>query len=251
MVRTFLWSLALVAALACPAQGTDLRVVTEQWPPYNYSEGNKVTGVVSEVVMAALDRSGLEYTVEVLPWARAYRLAQTEPNVLIYTILKLESRAPMFKWIKLEGLSIEMYLFRPEYRDDIQLRTLDEAKAYNVGVTRDTSTHHYLLSRGFREGKNLFPVNCEQFNTLKSQPETRRVDLTTGDRLSVACNLKEAGLPPNYWNPQLLLFKEDLYMAFSPVTPDAVVERVRRGFEEVRADGTLDRVTDKYNRMFK
>eukprot|EP00828_Plagiopyla_frontata_P029713 TRINITY_DN38511_c0_g1_i1.p4 TRINITY_DN38511_c0_g1~~TRINITY_DN38511_c0_g1_i1.p4 ORF type:complete len:132 (-),score=43.09 TRINITY_DN38511_c0_g1_i1:62-457(-) len=112
MFRTLLL-LLILAAQTCPAQSADLRVVTEDWPPYNYSEHGKVTGVVTEVVLAALDRSDLDYTVEVLPWARAYKLARTEPNVMIYSILKLDSRAPLFKWLKLGNLSIEMYLFRP------------------------------------------------------------------------------------------------------------------------------------------
>ena len=250
MFRTLLLLLTL-APLACPAHGAELRVVTEDWPPYNYSEQGNVTGVVTEVVLAALDRTGLDYTVEVLPWARAYKLARTEPNVMIYTILRLPNRAPLFRWIKLDGLAVEMYMFRPVHRQEIELHDLDDAKKYRVGVTRDTSTHHFLLAHGFRTGKNLFPVRCEQLNTLKSKPETRRVDLTTGDRLSVARVLKEAGLPPDYWVPQLLLFKEDLYMAFSLKTPAATIERVRQGLEMVRDDGTLARVTDKYNRMFE
>lgn len=254
MHRTFLSLLALLAVLAvpaCPAQGADLRVVTEQWPPYTHVEDGKMTGVVSEVVLTALDRSGLSYTVEVLPWARAYKLARTEPNVLIYTILKLESRAPLFTWIKLDGLSIEMYLFRPKHRREIELRTLDDAKNFRVGVTRDTSTHHFLLNHGFKEGENLFPVRCEQLNLLKSQPGTRRVDLTTGDRLSTACALAEGGLPPDYCVPQILLFKEDLYMAFSRDTPARIVERVRRGLEAAQRDGTLDSAVEKYNHMFE
>lgn len=250
MLRTILLLLAL-ATLACPAWSADLRVVTEDWPPYNYSDHGRITGVVSEVVLAALDRSGLDYTVEVLPWARAYKLALNEPNVLIYSILKLDSRAQLFKWIKLGDLAIEMHLLRPKFRRDVRVNVLEDAKAYKVGVTRDTSTHHFLLAHGFRNGKNLFPVSCEQLNALKSRPCTRRVDLTTGDRLSVACTLKKAELPPDYWVPLLLLFKEDLYMAFSLGTPDEVVSRVRQGMEMVRADGTLSRVTDKYNRMLE
>ena len=250
MFRTLLL-LLIIAMPTGSALGAELRVVTEEWPPYNYSDHGKITGVVSEVVLAALDRSGLDYTVEVLPWARAYELARTEPNVMIYSILKLPSRAPSFNWVKLDGLSVEMYLFRPNFLKNLQIQTLADAKRFRVGVTRDTSTHHFLLAHGFKAGKNLFPVNCEQFNTLKSRPETRRVDLATGDRLSMGHVLKEAGMPPGYWVPELLLFKEDLYMAFSLKTPDEKVERVLQGLEMVRADGTLARVVDKYNHMFE
>lgn len=233
----------------CPAQGAGIRVVTEEWSPYNYSEDGEVKGMVTEIVRAVLDRAGLDYTIEALPWARAYELAQTEPDVLIYSIFKLPNRTPLFKWIQLNGLSFDMYLFRPKFRDDINLHSLEEAKAYKVGVTRETSTHHFLLGKGFKDGVNLFPVNCEQFNTLKSQPQARRIDLTTGDSLSLARELKMANLPPDYWVKQVLLFKKDLYMAFGLNTSDATVERVRSAFAEVRAQGMLDTVQDKYCRM--
>ncbi len=243
--------IALFLIVTCPAQSAGIRVVTEDWSPYNYTEDGEIKGMATEVVRAVLDRAGLDYTIETLPWARAYKLAQTEPDVLIYSILKLPNRAPLFKWIQLRGLSIDMYLFRPKYRNDINLGCLEEAKAYKVGVTRETSTHHFLLAKGFKAGVNLFPVNCEQFNALKSQPHTKRIDLTTGNSISLARELKVAGLPPDYWVRQVLLFKKDLYMAFSLSTSDATVERVRTAFEEVRAQGTLDAVVNRYCHMFE
>lgn len=241
----------ILITLVGSAQAASLRVVTEEWPPYNYTENGKVTGVVTEAIRAVLDRAGIDYSIESLPWARAYELARTEPNVLIYTILKLPNRVSHFKWVHLEGLSINMALFRPRFRDDITVHSLDDAKKYKIGVKRATSTHHFLLAHGFTEGKNLFPVHCEKLNALKSRPRTQRVDLTTGDRLSLLKCLADAGLPPDYWVEVCPLFKKDLYMAFSPATPDATVRLVSAKLSEIRDEGGLDAVLEKYNGMFQ
>ncbi|BDQ37514.1 hypothetical protein SYK_18740 [Pseudodesulfovibrio nedwellii] len=250
-VRGFLFAVVLVLVQAVTASSESIKVVTEEWPPYNQKVCEGVGGVVTDVVRATLDRAGFEYSIDIYPWARAYDMAQTHKNVLIYSIFKLPSREPHFKWIKVEGLSIDMYLFSPKHRRDIAISTLDEAKKYRVGVTRETSTHHFLLSQGFQDGVNLFPVNCEQQNNLKSSQNVGRIDLTTGDKLSLAHWLKQSGQPSDYWVPRVPLFTEDFYMAFGNETSDAVVERVRKAFLEIRAEGQLDAIVDKYWRMFE
>lgn len=249
MRRVFLIILFLLA-YPVAATGAEIKVVTEAWPPYSYKEDGKTMGVVTEIVEETLKRSGLEYSIEVYPWARAYDMAQNNENVLIYSIFKLPNRVDLFKWIKIEGLSINMYLFSPKHRDDISLCSLEDAKRYRIGVTRETSTHHYLNSKGFEEGVNLFPVNCEEQNALKSAPQSKRIDLTTGDRLSLAHWLSVAGLPSDYWVARLPLFHEDFYMAFGKKTSDEMVEKVRRAFQEVREEGLLNDIVAKYYLMF-
>lgn len=250
-MRKLLILCAAILWSATTAYGQSIRVVTEEWPPYSYTQDGKIIGVVTEIVRETLDRSGLDYTIESYPFARSYSMAQSEKNVLIYSIVRIPSREQQFKWIKLDGLAIDMHLFKPKFRDDIQVASLNDARKYRVGVTRETSTHHFLISKGFRDDKNLFPVNCEQFNILKSQPDTMRIDLTTGDRLSLAHWLKKSELPADYWVQQIPLFREPLYMAFGTKTSRAVVEQVQAAFEQVRQEGLLEIIVDKYHMLFQ
>lgn len=249
--RMSLIAVLLLLAHAGMSFGGDLRVVTESWPPYTYSENGEIKGVVTEIVEATLNRAGLDYSIELYPWARAYDIAKNNENVLIYSILKLPNREGLFKWIHLDGLRTAMCLFRPCHRTDITACTLEEARFYRIGVTRETSTHHFLQAKGFVEGANLFPVNCEEQNYLKSSPETNRIDFTTGDRLSLAHWLRDAGLPTDYWVAQVPLFQEDFYMAFGIRTPDGLVDRVRRALREMREEGEFAAIVDKYSRLYQ
>ncbi len=245
----------LITFMFCIAIGSvnaqDITAVTEEWPPYNYTENNKVMGVVTEIVKATLNSTGMRWKIEVLPWARAYKTASVQENVLIYTIFRLPNRENLFKWIKIDGLSTHMYLFSPKFRSDIVIHSLEDAKKYKIGVTRETSTHHFLTSKGFQEQVNLFPVTSEIQNAFKADPGRRTLDLTTGDRLSLARWLKIYNFPPDYWKEELLLFKQDFYMAVGKKTSDAVVDRIRAGFEKIKADGTLEKIVEKYNRMYR
>lgn len=248
-MRPFLLALSLILLCAPHGLCASLRVVTEEWPPYNYTQDGAATGLMTEVVRATLDRAGIDYTIEVLPWARAYALATHAPNVLIYTIVKLPEREQLFRWVRLDGLNIEIYLLRPKYRTDIKLKSLEEAKAYRVGLTLNSAPHQFLLRQGFVEGVNLFPVNSEILNVHKSEQLHRRIDLATGDPLFEAFLLRQAGLPADYWVRLLPLFNTDTYMALSLGTPEEVMERVRTAFRRVCEDGVLDAVVAKYRRM--
>nr|WP_319541744.1 transporter substrate-binding domain-containing protein [uncultured Pseudodesulfovibrio sp.] len=250
-LRACMIAIAFVLMQTAMAQGKSIKVVTEEWPPYTQRINGEVRGVVTEIVRATLERANLDYSLELYPWARAYDMARTQKDVLIYSIFKLPVREPHFKWIRIEGLSIDMYLFSPKHRTDIALSTLEEAKHYRIGVTRETSTHHFLLSQGFQDGINLFPVNCEQQNKMKSSANISRIDLTTGDKLSLAHWLSQEGHPSDYWVPRVPLFNEDFYMAFGNQTSDDVVEAVRKAFAAIREEGQLNAIVDKYWRMFE
>ncbi|OQY59082.1 MAG: hypothetical protein B6245_08585 [Desulfobacteraceae bacterium 4572_88] len=208
-------------------------------------------GVTTDIVKAVLDRAGIDAKIRVYPWARAYSIASENENTLIYTILRLPEREKLFKWIKLEGLSINMYLYRHKSRSDIAVKSLEDVKKYRVGVTRQTSTHVFLLSQGFKEGVNLLPVNSEMQNALMADPTLKRIDFTTGDKLSLAMWLKKAGLPPDYWKEEVFLFKEDFYMAFGKKTPDALVERMKTAFGQIREEGKFDAIIEAYTKKFQ
>ncbi|MEF2229589.1 MAG: transporter substrate-binding domain-containing protein [Pseudodesulfovibrio sp.] len=248
-MRSILFTLIVVLSLTLSASAESLRVVTEEWPPYNHTVHGIVGGLATEAVRAVLERAGLDYTIESLPWARAYSLAQHEPWVMVYSILRVQDREPLFQWVVLEGMDVGMHLFRPKSRREIRIKTLDDAKAYRVGVTRQSSPHHFLLSRGFVENANLFPVNNARLNLLKSKSHHKRIDLIASDPSSLELRSRQEGLPSDYWVRLIPLFHDDLCMAFSLKTPEALVERVRRAYAQVRAEGGLDAILARFRQL--
>lgn len=244
-------ALCLLLGLGSLAWAKPIVVVTEEWPPYSYSEDGEVRGLVTEIVRETMDRTGLEYEIRILPFVRAYRMAAEHEDVLIYTLFRLPSREMLFKWIRIDGLATQMYLYSPTGRPEVAPKSLDEARRFRVGVTRGTSTHHFLAGEGFVEGVNLFPVNCERQNILMSHPHNKRIDLSTGDDLSMAHWLMANNYPQDYWVKQVYLFSEDFYMAFGRKTSDEVVSRVSRAFGEVRELGLMQKAVARQHRLMQ
>lgn len=223
----------LLAALA--ARGEPLQVVTEH-SPYSYLRGGRVAGAATEVVEASLREAGFaDYRVALYPWARAYDMALHRPNVLIYLIARTPAREGLFKWVG-EFMPMEYHFYKLRERADVALRTLDDARRYTIGVTRDDLRHQYLLGKGFARlvvsGENqdnfrklvhgqvdLIPLPEVDAQTLCAETafDCRRLErVMTLDELTIG-----------------------LYMAYSRTTPDATVARTRAAFEKLRAAGTV------------
>ena len=96
-----IFSLFFYCLVSSANENTDLNeivinVVTENSFPYQYLENFSIEGPASRLVKRVLEEAGFEYSQTVLPWARAYKYAQTAPNTLIYSIARTPERENNF-----------------------------------------------------------------------------------------------------------------------------------------------------------
>lgn len=251
-MRRFVLCLIVLCAAAVSAAAQDITVVTfPNYYPYNFEKDGKVTGMSSEVVNAVLERAGIAAKVKVYPFVRAYKTAAHEENVLIYSIARIEERERLFKWIGPIAPLDDYFLFRLKKRGDLVIRSLEDAKKYKIGVTRNSIEQQFLERQGFEVGKNLEVVTETTQNYRKVL--TNRIDFCMGTPLSVSAQMEALGLPFAELEKALLLIeqKEGLYMAFGRPTPDGLVNQVREAFEEIRAEGMADRIAEKYIKMYQ
>lgn len=236
---------AVLPAAAGPVPG--LRIVTEEFPPYNLTENGRITGLSTEVVQAVLQELGSAAEIQSMPWARAYDIALNTENVLIYSITRTAQREKLFKWVGVVAPS-EWYLFARRDRAPV-LRSLDDAKAFQTATVNEDAGEQYLVSKGFAIGRNLQSSNKYEFNYDKLRGG--RVDLWVANDLVAHYLSRRAGDDPAQVLVRALPLpdlggSDGLYMAFSLKTPDAVVERFRAGLEAVRKSGRYDALRRKW-----
>lgn len=221
-------------------------VVTEEWEPYNYSVGDSVGGLSTDVVRATFRRAGLHPQIRVYPWARAYDMALKDSSLCIYSIYRSKQRDSLFHWIGPINPPADYYLYKLASRTDIVIKNLSEAKRYKVGVMRTDASHNILKEAGFEDGKHLDLVSSEELNIKKLL--AGRVDLIPGAKLSLAARMKKQGTPFERVEKALLFFKGDArsYMAFSKKTPPDLVFRVQSAFEQLKKEGIIDSITENY-----
>lgn len=242
---------SLFALLTCCALGAvaaeDIRIVTEELAPYNMTENGQLTGMSTEVVTAVLKEIGVQASIQSMPWARAYDIALNNENVLIYSITRTAEREKLFKWVGVVA-PMNWYLYaRPD--SGIELKTLDDARRYQIATVKQDAGEQYLLSKGFVAGKNLQSNNKYAYNYEKFK--LGRVDLWISIELNAMYLIRQAGDNPNETVMPVLRLPElgnggGLNMAFSRQTSDAVVERFRQGLETIRNNGTYDAIAKRW-----
>lgn len=242
-----LCALALAGAAACVQAGVPLRIVTEELPPYNMTQGGEITGMSTEVVRAVLKEAGVSAGIQSMPWARAYDMARKDENVLIYSITRTPQREKLFKWVGLIAPT-RWYLFaRPDR--GLQLKNLDDARRYQVATVNEDVGEQYLVSRGFVIGRNLQSSNKYEFNYEKLK--LGRVDLWIANEPSARYLVRQAGDAPERQLERVLDLPElaadgGLHMAFSAGTPDETVERFRKALETVHRNGTYEAIQRRW-----
>lgn len=242
---TLLAGLAGAAVSAGAAE--PIRIVTEEFPPYNLTENGKITGLSTEVVEAVLKEVGEQAGIQSMPWARAYDIALNTPNVLIYSIARTAKRETLFKWVGVVAPS-EWILFSRR-GGNAKITRLEDAKAYQTATVNEDAGEQYLVSNGFVIGQNLQSSNKYEFNYEKLR--VGRVDLWVANNLVARYLARRAGDDPDAVLVQALALPdlggtEGLYMAFSTKTPDATVERFRRGLVAIKKNGTYDALKKKW-----
>lgn len=76
-----------------------LTFLTEEYPPYNYSENMQLKGISVELLQKASNNHTQPDQIEIWPWPRAYVQAQRGPNTVLFATTRTPSRESLFKWV--------------------------------------------------------------------------------------------------------------------------------------------------------
>jgi polar amino acid transport system substrate-binding protein len=219
----------------------DLIILTENLPPLNYLDNGKLVGPSVEIVQEIQKRLGSNEPIQVLPWARAYKMALEEENVVLFGTTQTQARHKLFKWVG--PLATKRDILVGLKGTKLKISSLEDAKKVSrIGTLRDDTRENFLRSLGFT---NLDPVSNEQKNAKKLI--LGRIDLWTYKKpgLKTVCEL--AGVDYNALEEVLHLRTIDVSIAFSKQTSDAVVAQWQKAFDEMTQDGTIAEIRSKWD----
>lgn len=223
-----------------------VKIVTEHLPPFQIDSPQGVSGFASDVVRATMAQAKIEFTIEAMSWSRAYNLAQRDANTCIYSISKGALREPHFQWIGAISYSLTS-IYSLKKRSDIQINSLEDAKKYTIAVTKDDITHHFLLSNGFKEGKQLYVIEnvYSMINILKGR---KNIDLIIVNDTILKYRAEESGVPFNELKKQIDLpeLPLDFYLACSHKTDKTLVEQLTTSLEQLKTSGQFQQIQQNW-----
>ena len=222
-------ALLILSVFAGKVQAEDLMVYTEEFPPFNFTQDGKITGVSTEVVTRVFAAARLNTRIKSLPWTETYNLAQKQKNALIYSISRRKEREKLFQWI---GVIVPTTysVIALKSRKDFKISKLEDVKKYRIGTTVEDVVENWLLSKGFAltdfvrtSGTN--PVLKEYRSLLN-----KHIDIWPApDALAYHVVRQQGHSDPSAVIQKLYTLEElsgGYYMAASLNTPRAVVDRL-------------------------
>lgn len=244
-MRTRILAIAFAAAsgVVCAAEATApaarprLTITTETSAPSSMLEGTRVTGIATDKVREAMQRAGVDYSIELLPWKRAYLAAQQRPDACVYSTSRTPERENLFKWVGPTAVAEWVMLARADRK--LLLRSLEDARGLRIGTYNGDARDAYLRSRGFR----VDAANEDLANAGKLLLD--RIDLWAASLRTGTTILSRYGYDKKIV-PLLVFNRIELYLACNPGVPDAVVARLNAAFASMERDGTARRIERRY-----
>lgn len=234
-MRRFLLPLMFVLTASAAASAQTVALTTEEYAHFSYRENDVLKGANVDQVRKIMDDAGLDYTMDMMPWARAYAQAQTTPMSCVFATGHNAERDPLFKWV--EPLLIDRNILIKHSGSKVTAKTLEEAKAYSVGAWRGDSTETSLRQLQFPK----IDLATDFKATLKKLMSDR-IDIMPVSELYFE-RMKQEGQPVE---EVAVLSANPVGIACQKDFPDALLHKMQTALDTMIADGTQKKILVEY-----
>ncbi|MCF7791570.1 MAG: transporter substrate-binding domain-containing protein [Victivallales bacterium] len=241
----------LIAFLLCiiAFAGKDYKIVTEDYPPFNYVENGKLKGISTEIIKLILKEINWSDTdIQVLPWDIALELSKHTPNTIIFSMVRTPKREKNFKWvgpIATDYWNIYSMSKIGTKEMNYDLNTLEDAKKYSIATQHKGAFTEHLVNKKFAHlqlTKNLYDSVKEMLN-YKAQ-------LIAASELPFYCVLSKEKIDQELIQCVLKVKTIDMYIGFNKNIPDSVVHKFEQALNKLKQSGKYDKITNKYYEKF-
>ncbi len=236
----FFVCLFCMAAMVSSASAESFSIMTEEYPPFNYTENGKLTGLSSEVMAVLVKRLGHPDNTKVLPWSRAYNLIQNKDGMILFSMTRTEARESLFKWVG--PVASNQWVFFAKKGSGVQINSLDDArKVKKIGTYKDDAAELFLKEQGFTNTESV----VDDLSNVKKLA-AGRIDLWIVGHLQGLYKAKTVAGDTSAFEKVFDVKDTQLYIAFSKNTRDAVIEKWQAELDKMKTDGTYDAILKKY-----
>jgi polar amino acid transport system substrate-binding protein len=239
-MRRILVCLALFF-IACAAKAETLVISAESYPPYSFKDANgNVTGVYMEQLAILLDKAGVDYSVTIMPWARAIALTETQPMHCVFGTARTKEREDRFKWV--EPMHMDRNVLVARKQSGVKATNLDEAKAYIIGTQRNDYTETILRDLGFPR----IDLSAD-FNISLNKLIAGRIDLMPMSEST----LYKLSSPKTELVEVTTLTEQRLGLACHKTVSDKIIALMQKHLDDLIADGTQKSIFEKYGLIIR
>ncbi|RED49668.1 amino acid ABC transporter substrate-binding protein (PAAT family) [Aestuariispira insulae] len=243
-----LFGLLIVLALlgASPVSARDFTIVASPQEPFKFRSDGEYMGIDVEVIQEVMKRLGVSYTIKLIKSdARIQEEAKKGKVDMLLLYSKKESRMAFLTYPEQSYVDISWNFFiRAEDEGKISYDTLDDLRAYTIGITKDVSYTTEFMEAGLKF--ETAPRNDLQIGKLLAN----RFDLVPLNTISTLYEQKNAGnLDKIAYLPKPLKTKP-YYNVFVKASDfpgiAAMPAKYDQIIQELKSDGTIKAIFSKY-----
>ncbi len=221
----------------------ELIILTENLPPLNFVKDGTLMGPAVDIVKEIQRRLGSHEQIQVYPWARAYKMALEEENIVLFGMARTEVRQDKFNWIG--PIAEKRDILAAKKNSGLAIKILEDAKKMeHIGTLRGDAKEIFLQRHGFT---NLVSTHDDQKNVNKLL--LGRIDLwaTKIPGLKTICSL--TGVDYHEIVEVYNMRRSEIYIAISKKTSGNIVQAWTDAFNDMSADGRILQIKSKWNKI--
>ena len=225
----------------------NIKIYTENYPPYNMEVNAKITGLSSEILAAMLKQMHSKLTlndVKLVPWARGYSIVLKKKNTMLYSTTRTKQREPLFKWVgPITDTVIGIIALKKRH---LKIKNIKDLNKLKIGAVLNDIGEQLLLKNGIKKshidaisGKNPVILNLKKL-------AKGRIDAFAYETRVALKGAKSYLIDPKEFEVVYILKKSKLYYAFNKKTDDKIVKAYQKALNEIKKNGIYKKIISKY-----
>ncbi|WP_035054269.1 substrate-binding periplasmic protein [Andreprevotia chitinilytica] len=221
---------------------TDLRILTTEEAPANYTVQHQLTGITADIIDDLKRRLDIHTDVEVQPWARVLHTVLVRPNTLVFTLARTPERVA--KGLNFIGpVTTRRHIVYKRTGAAFQVGSIADIKAQRllVGGLRDDWRLKLMKDNGVAVDES---VNHEM--TIKHLMHDQ-VQLIVLSDLELKIDSDLAGVDAGKLEPAFVIKEAPAFIAFSKGTPPELIAKWQEAFTDFQKSDEPARLAKKWS----
>lgn len=237
----------------CPPQAAasesiqEIQFMTEDSPPLNYIEDDKIKGIFVEVLMAVSKQmeSRLDWDqISVLPRDKAYPSLLGGGKKCLIGTARTKEREALFKWAG--PVTRNRIILIAKAGSDIHINAIGRIRSLKTGVIKEDRPEKILLESDLPTESLFRTFGEDAALELLQSLDNGMIDLWADGDLSARWMIKKNSLNPRDFKIVYILEETEDYFAFSKDVSNGFVNAFQHALDRIKKKGVVKQILQRY-----
>lgn len=220
---------------------TDLRILTEDYPPLNFRANGEITGQAAEVVKELIRRTGTGDEITMVNWQEGYQAVLEQPDTALFSIVMTPERKDLFQWAgPITVLDTNLYAATGSA---IRIASLDEAR--KVGEIATVAGYYSEQILKDEEGFTNLRSYPDEASALRALLDGE-VQLLASNNTVIPAVVENIGTSMDEVESVFTISTDMSYIAFSKETSPDLVTLWQEKLDEMKDEGSFAEIYSRW-----